>query len=184
VTFCAQLDKHLVMGSYDQVCVVLSGNRFLQLNRLDFVEMQVLASAAHPPTKYYTFFLTSLLETVRINIGECAAAAYTQLSIAAATQLLMFDNREVRCDVNHHAMFTYQALTLCGMTVAGDARVHRCVLPDVGGGRGPRAGAHQRGGGQGAALGGAPLAEAHPSEPGVRHGAGAHRVNALWCGLT
>jgi hypothetical protein len=56
----------------------------------------VLASAAHPPTKYYNFFLTSLLETVRINIGECAAAAYTQLSIAAATQLLMFDNREVR----------------------------------------------------------------------------------------
>jgi hypothetical protein len=66
--------------------------------------MQVLASAAHPPTKYYNFFLTSLLETVRINIGECAAAAYTQLSIAAATQLLMFDNREVRCDVNHHAV--------------------------------------------------------------------------------
>jgi hypothetical protein len=145
--------------------------------------MQVLASAAHPPTKYYNFFLTSLLETVRINIGECAAAAYTQLSIAAATQLLMFDNREVRCDVNHHAMFTNQALALCGMTAAGDARVHRCVLPDVGGGRGPRAGAHQRGGRQGAALGGAPLSEAHPAEPGVRHGAGTHRVNGLWCGL-
>lgn len=54
-----------------------------------------MVAAANPPTKYFNFFLTSLLETVRINIGECAAAAYTNLSIVAATQLLMFDNQEV-----------------------------------------------------------------------------------------
>lgn len=52
-------------------------------------------AAANPPTKYFSFFLTSLLETVRINIGECAAAAYTTLTLAAATKILMFDNQEV-----------------------------------------------------------------------------------------
>lgn len=57
--------------------------------------LQVMMAAANPPTPYFNFFLTSLLETVRINIGECAAAAYTDLSIAAATQLLMFESREV-----------------------------------------------------------------------------------------
>ena len=35
--------------------------------------MQVLVAAANPPVKYYSFFLTSLLETVRINIGTAAA---------------------------------------------------------------------------------------------------------------
>ncbi len=55
----------------------------------------MLAAAANPPTKYYSFFLTSLLETVRINIGECAAAAYASITLAAATKILMFDNQEV-----------------------------------------------------------------------------------------
>lgn len=58
--------------------------------------MQVLVAAANPPTKYFNFFLTSLLETVRLNIGECAAAAYSHLSIAAATKLLMFEHEDVR----------------------------------------------------------------------------------------
>ena len=35
--------------------------------------IQVLVAAANPPVKYYSFFLTSLLETVRINIGTAAA---------------------------------------------------------------------------------------------------------------
>lgn len=60
------------------------------------VLLQVLVAAANPPTPYFNFFLTSLLETVRINIGECAAAAYAHLSIAAATELLMFQRPEVR----------------------------------------------------------------------------------------
>ena len=54
-----------------------------------------MAAAAHPPVEYYTFFLKSLLETVRINIGECAAASYSTLTIAAATKLFMFDNEKV-----------------------------------------------------------------------------------------
>lgn len=73
VTFCTQLDQHLVVGSYDQV----------------------LTSAASPPVAYYSFFLTSLLETVRLNIGECVSAAYDSLTVQAATQILMFTTTEV-----------------------------------------------------------------------------------------
>lgn len=69
VKFCTELDKHLVVGSYDQVMV----------------------AAAHPPIQYFTFFLKSLLETVRINIGECVASAYEKISVTAATQILMFN---------------------------------------------------------------------------------------------
>jgi hypothetical protein len=56
----------------------------------------VLLAAASPPTKYFSFFLTSLLETVRINIGECVAVAYINLTLAAATKILMFENDQVR----------------------------------------------------------------------------------------
>lgn len=59
------------------------------------VFVQVLVSAANPPVQYYSFFLNSLLETVRINIGECASAAYDSLTVAAATRILMFDNERV-----------------------------------------------------------------------------------------
>jgi 26S proteasome regulatory subunit N12 len=72
VVFCTRLDQHLVVGSYDQV----------------------LQAAANPPTQYFSFFLKSLLETVRINIGECAAAAYKSITIAAITEVLMFDREE------------------------------------------------------------------------------------------
>jgi hypothetical protein len=56
---------------------------------------QVMAAAALPPVDYYTFFLKSLLETVRINIGECAAASYSVLTVEAATKVLMFTNEKV-----------------------------------------------------------------------------------------
>lgn len=72
LTFCTQLDKHLVVGSYDQV----------------------LVAAAHPPVPQYSFFLTSLLETVRVNIGDCISAAYTNITLAAATQMLMFNKNQ------------------------------------------------------------------------------------------
>jgi len=70
ITFCTKLDRHLVMGSYDQV----------------------MAAAAQPPVEHYSFFLTSLLKTVRVNIGECAAASYNTLSLEAATKILMFSS--------------------------------------------------------------------------------------------
>ena len=56
-----------------------------------------MAAAALPPVEHYTFFLKSLLETVRVNIGECAAASYSVLSIEAATKVLMFNNEKVQC---------------------------------------------------------------------------------------
>jgi hypothetical protein len=55
-----------------------------------------MAAAALPPVEYYNFFLKSLLETVRINIGECAAASYSTLTVTAATQVLMFNTEMVR----------------------------------------------------------------------------------------
>ena len=68
IAFCTKLDQHLMVGSYDQV----------------------MSAASVPPVDYYSFFLKSLLETVRINIGECAAASYTSLTVAEATKILMF----------------------------------------------------------------------------------------------
>jgi hypothetical protein len=53
---------------------------------------QVMAAAAQPPVEHYSFFLTSLLKTVRVNIGECAAASYNTLSLEAATKILMFSS--------------------------------------------------------------------------------------------
>lgn len=51
-------------------------------------------AAASPPVPYYTFFLTSLLETVRINIGECVSTSYASLTVDAATKMLMFQKKE------------------------------------------------------------------------------------------
>ena len=61
-----------------------------------------MAAAAHPPVEYYTFFLKSLLETVRLNIGECAAASYSTLTIAAATKVLMFNSEKVRIVISSY----------------------------------------------------------------------------------
>lgn len=49
-----------------------------------------MAASTLPPVEYYNFFLRSLLETVRINIGECAAASYSTLTVQAATKIFMF----------------------------------------------------------------------------------------------
>lgn len=72
ISFCTQLDRHLMIGSYDQV----------------------MQAAAAPPVEYYSFFLTSLLETVRLNICECVLAAYHSLTPQAAMQILMFPSQE------------------------------------------------------------------------------------------
>ena len=52
-------------------------------------------AAAHPPCKSFSVFLAKLLRTVRINIGECAAASYRTLTIAAASDILMFNSEQV-----------------------------------------------------------------------------------------
>jgi 26S proteasome regulatory subunit N12 len=68
VTFCTELEQHLVVGAYDLV----------------------LESAANPPASQFSFFLSSLLETVRINIGDCVSSAYSSLKVSSATKILMF----------------------------------------------------------------------------------------------
>ncbi len=70
ISFCTSLDQHLMVGSYDQV----------------------MAAASKPPLASFSFFLNSLLETVRTNVAECAAASYSTLSIQGATEILMFNN--------------------------------------------------------------------------------------------
>jgi hypothetical protein len=62
---------------------------------MDYRFSKVLSAAAHPPVPTYSFFLKSLLETVRLNIGECLAAAYTQILIPSACKLLMFNKDNV-----------------------------------------------------------------------------------------
>ncbi len=54
----------------------------------------MLAAAERPPVEHYGFFLLSLMRTVRLNIAECASAAYQTLSVTAATKLLMFHSAE------------------------------------------------------------------------------------------
>lgn len=68
IDFCIQLQNYLMIGAYDQV----------------------LRSAQHSPVEYYKFFLTSLLETVRLSIGECLEASYQYLTLESATKILMF----------------------------------------------------------------------------------------------
>lgn len=72
IVFCTQLDQYLMIGSYDQV----------------------IAAAARPPVEYFSFFLKSLLETVRINIWECVLSSYRTLTVSAATEMLMFSNQQ------------------------------------------------------------------------------------------
>ena len=68
IAFCTQLEQHLMVGSYDQV----------------------MEAAKHPPVECYSFFLNSLLETVRVNIADCAVASYRTLTMQAAKKILMF----------------------------------------------------------------------------------------------
>ena len=55
---------------------------------------EVMAEVAHPPFDSYSFFLKSLLETVRLNIGECISAAYRSVTVAGAREILMFNSVE------------------------------------------------------------------------------------------
>jgi hypothetical protein len=67
-------------------------DKFILLMPLLYPPLKVMQAASHPPVALYSFFLTSLLETVRLNICECLVASYRQLSLTAATEILMFSN--------------------------------------------------------------------------------------------
>lgn len=63
----------------------------------------VMAEAANPPFECYSFFLKSLLETVRVNIGECMSASYRKLTLAGAREILMFNSiEETKAFIGEH----------------------------------------------------------------------------------
>jgi len=68
INFCTQIEQHIMVGLYDQV----------------------LGAAKNPPVAEYTFFLSSLMETVRKNIADCAEVAYESITVQEATDILMF----------------------------------------------------------------------------------------------
>jgi len=81
IHFCTQLEQRLMAGAHDAV----------------------MAAASQPPVELYTFLLKGLLETVRVNIGECAEASYRMLSLAAAKNILMFQTEaEAQSFVSQH----------------------------------------------------------------------------------
>lgn len=68
IAFCTQLEQRLMVGAYDEV----------------------MAAAANPPVGLFSFFLSGLLETVRVNIAECAETSYNTISLKGAKEILMF----------------------------------------------------------------------------------------------
>lgn len=72
VLYCTQLDQHLMVGSYDQV----------------------MTAARNPPDELYTYFLSSLFETVRSSVAECASVSYPSLTVKAFQDILMLPSLE------------------------------------------------------------------------------------------
>jgi len=72
IAFATELDQQLMVGSFDKV----------------------LSSATNPPHPAFKFILKSLINTVRITIGECISSSYESLDVSSARTLLMFDSLE------------------------------------------------------------------------------------------
>ena len=58
----------------------------------------MLSAAANPPYPDFSFFLVSLLETVRVNIGECMESAYNTITVKNASKILMFQDEQETVD--------------------------------------------------------------------------------------
>jgi 26S proteasome regulatory subunit N12 len=76
IEFCTKIEQFVMIGSYEQV----------------------LQTAQSPPVPYYSFFVSSLLETVRSSIAECMQAAYKSLLVSDAMKLLMFNSEKETMD--------------------------------------------------------------------------------------
>jgi 26S proteasome regulatory subunit N12 len=54
---------------------------------------QILSAKSVMPSPTFSFFMDSIVETVRYSVAECAEVAYANLTLASAQQLLMIDSR-------------------------------------------------------------------------------------------
>lgn len=71
IAFPVRLEQYLMVGAFNQV----------------------LAAKSAMPSPTFKFFMTSIVETVRDSIAECAQVAYGSLTLDSAQQLLMLDSQ-------------------------------------------------------------------------------------------
>ena len=55
---------------------------------------KIFLSKGNVPSKYYTFFIDILLDTIREDIARCIELAYDQISESEALRLLFFDAKD------------------------------------------------------------------------------------------
>jgi len=72
VSFAINLERQLMVGSYDEV----------------------LKAGAHIPDQSYQFFMDNLVQTVRDSIADCLEVAYKTMSISEAVKMMKFDSAE------------------------------------------------------------------------------------------
>jgi len=72
VAFPMQIEEHLMMGSYNRV----------------------LMARKSMPAPTFELFMELLADTVRTSIAECAEVSYSQLSVSAAMDMMVFDSAE------------------------------------------------------------------------------------------
>lgn len=52
---------------------------------------KIFLSKGNVPSKYYTYFIDLLLDTIRVDIGGCIEKAYDRISESEAARLLFFE---------------------------------------------------------------------------------------------
>ena len=52
---------------------------------------KIFLSKGNVPSKYYTYFIDILLNTIRVDIGACIEKAYDRISEVEAARLLFFE---------------------------------------------------------------------------------------------
>jgi len=77
-----QLEQYLMEGTYNKI--------FL--------------SKSNVPSPHYTYFIETLLDTVRDEIASCIAKAYDRLNVSEAARLLFFDGKSASQDVSNYAI--------------------------------------------------------------------------------
>lgn len=95
VTFPITLERHLMVGSYDEV----------------------LNAGAHVPDPAYDLFMDNLLATVRDNIADCLEVAYQTMTLEAARVRMKFDTlddlKEYMAECRDDWILQEDSLSLC-----------------------------------------------------------------------